>query len=114
MTYDHAPKPREGGPCPWGLVQELTEWCGGDACFVSTASHGGFWVARHVWRTLPAELRAYARKWSHGWPAGYFEEDEAAQRLVAEWSDLRREVYGYEMSDEQARAHERRQMGIEG
>ena len=63
--------PTVGASSPWGVIQQATRFvrdCQTIAVCVSTASHGGFWVAPHLRTGLPAIETAY----SHG---GWFEED---------------------------------------
>lgn len=81
-------EPVAGAPTPWGPAQYATTWIPGQAVLVGTASHGGFWISRHLWDSLDPELTAYAQEWAHGW-RGYFEEDCAAWKLIQAVPELR-------------------------
>ena len=85
--------PTRGGGSPWGEIQQVTTWLAGRVVFVSTASHGGFWVHASIWAQLPGELRVDAMRWARGEPQ-WFEEDCLAPRLVEAYRPLRWELYG--------------------
>jgi hypothetical protein len=63
--------PTVGASSPWGRVQQATPFMRNGqtiAVCVSSASHGGFWVAPHLRTGLAAIETAYSR-------GGWFEED---------------------------------------
>ena len=63
--------PTVGGSSPWGAIQHATPYIrDGEtiAVCVSTAGHGGFWVAPHLRSGMAAIETAYSR-------GGWFEED---------------------------------------
>ena len=55
-------EPVAGAPTPWGPAQYATTWIPGQAVLVGTASHGGFWISRHLCDSLDPELTAYAQE----------------------------------------------------
>ena len=91
IEVDRDTAPTEPTPAPdispWGLVDHATPH-GEHIWFVSTPSHGGFFVAPHLRAKIPAEHRAYAARWSHGWGEGWFEEDCAAAAVLLAFPDL--------------------------
>ncbi len=63
--------PTVGASSPWGVIQQATPFVRNGqtiAVCVSTASHGGFWVAPHLRTGMAAIETAYSR-------GGWFEED---------------------------------------
>lgn len=72
--------PAVGDPSPWGEITHVTEHAPGVA-FVSTASHGGFFVDAREER-IPLNLRLWGEEWSHGWGCEWFEEDCCAHAVV--------------------------------
>jgi hypothetical protein len=78
--------PARGSACPWGEVDECTSY-GLGVFFVSTPSHGGFFVDAELLEQVPADGREYAAQWSHGWGPQWFEEDEACAYVVATFPD---------------------------
>ena len=79
--------PTYGGPSPWGRIQHLAMIAPG-VWKVSTASHGGIWLSPDRLALVPADYRAYAERWAHGWGPGWFEEDVAACAVVATFPEL--------------------------
>lgn len=57
---------------PWG-VADAVEVLANGIKRVSTPSHGGYWVPAKLLPQLPADYRAYARKWSGS--EQWYEED---------------------------------------
>lgn len=80
--------PKIGDRSPWGAVQGTKPFlhpsASGDTLaldrvvFVSTASHGGIWLAPDVAHAMPVWAQRYASAWSHGWGPQWYEEDTAA------------------------------------
>lgn len=69
--YAHAGRPNEcPKDTPWGRWQDKRIYAGGEIAWVSTASHGGFWVSPKRFSEMPENLRVktYAGE-------GWFEED---------------------------------------
>jgi len=64
---------------PWGRVQDQTRFDNG-LVFVSTASHGGFFVPDDLLPRIGARGRAYAKRWSGS--ESWFEEDVAVCFVV--------------------------------
>jgi hypothetical protein len=63
--------PTVGASSPWGRVQQATPFVRNGqtiAVSISTASHGGFWVAPHLRTGLAAIETSYSR-------GGWFDED---------------------------------------
>lgn len=79
--------PRIGDRSPWGVIDYIEHWASG-VCYVSTASHGGIWLSPDRLAIVPADYRAYAERWAHGWGPGWFEEDVAASAVVATFPEL--------------------------
>ncbi len=75
-------EPQKSQECPWGIIQQRHEWAPG-VIMVSTAGHGGFWIAPEHLPKLPEVWRTYARQWSHGWGEQWWEEDVAAVAVAA-------------------------------
>ena len=69
-----------GSDTPWGRAQDVREVADG-ITLVTTAGHGGLYVTR----PMPADARAYAAAWSHGWGARWYEEDCAVGFVIAEY-----------------------------
>jgi hypothetical protein len=65
----HPNMPNLRGSSPWGGIQHLKEY-GPEACSVSTAGHGGFWIAPEAMARIPAPFRSTPYS-----GAGWFEED---------------------------------------
>jgi hypothetical protein len=62
---------------PWGKAQTVKAIADG-IWFVTTPSHGGFYVAPHLRADIAPDLQRYAAAWCHGFGPGWFEEDCAA------------------------------------
>lgn len=75
-------EPQKGEESPWSIIQSRTEWAPG-VIMVSTAGHGGFWIAPEHLEKIPARWRAFAASWSHGWGEQWWEEDVAAVAVGA-------------------------------
>lgn len=75
---------RTGMSSPWGTVQDVEVIADG-IVYVSTASHGGIWVAPELLHLLTDEMKDYAAYWS-GSPQ-WFEEDCAAQCVVVSFPE---------------------------
>lgn len=67
---------------PWGHVQFNDQVADG-IIFVSTASHGGFWLSAERLRQLPPAVAAF-KTWAG---PGWFEEDCDAALVVASFPD---------------------------
>ena len=52
---------RVGDQSPWGIVETVRQYTP-DACFVSTAAHGGVHLSGDALRAVPAEVRASLRE----------------------------------------------------
>lgn len=63
--------PVEGGRSPWGSIQSVEEIAEGIVS-VTTAGHGGIWLAPALEAKVPAGLRALARQYA---PSQWYEED---------------------------------------
>ena len=79
MTYSLV-----GKSSPWGTVQDSEQIAEG-IVFVSTASHGGIWVARELLPRISEEMKDYAEYWSGS--SQWFEEDCAAQCVVVSFPE---------------------------
>ena len=73
-----------GKSSPWGIVQDEAV-IGEGIFYVSTASHGGIWVARELLPRIKKEMRDYAKYWSGS--SQWFEEDCAAQCVVVSFPE---------------------------
>jgi hypothetical protein len=73
-----------GKSSPWGIVQD-EEVIAEGIIYVSTASHGGIWVARELLPRIQKEMRDYAKYWSGS--SQWFEEDCAAQCVVVSFPE---------------------------
>jgi hypothetical protein len=73
-----------GKSSPWGIVQD-EEVIADGIIYVSTASHGGIWVARELMHRIQKEMRDYAKYWSGS--SQWFEEDCAAQCVVVSFPE---------------------------
>jgi len=70
---------------PWGRVQSETRLTNG-LVFVSTASHGGFFVPDRLLGRLSARARAYAKRWSGS--ESWYEEDCAQAFVVLAFPEV--------------------------
>ena len=59
---------------PWGVPDGVTD-IGDGILFVSTPSHGGYYVPHHLLPMIAPSWRAFAAKWSHGMGDQWYEED---------------------------------------
>lgn len=84
---------------PWGEIQQCKKL--DDGIFeISTASHGGFWIAPERRDEIAVDWRRFAAQWSHGYGAGWFEEDCAASGVIeafpslfpADWQDIAKKM----------------------
>lgn len=73
-----------GKSSPWGIIQDSEEIAEG-IIYVSTASHGGIWVAPELLSRITAEMKDYAAYWSGS--SQWFEEDCAAQCVVVSFPE---------------------------
>ena len=73
-------QPYVGGYSPWGQADRVTVVAEG-IVFVSTPSHGGFWVRPDLLERIPTAHRAYAAKWSLS--EQWYEEDCCALAVIA-------------------------------
>jgi hypothetical protein len=73
-----------GKSSPWGIVQD-EEVIAEGIIYVSTASHGGIWVARELMHRITHEMQDYAKYWSGS--SQWFEEDCAAQCVVVSFPE---------------------------
>ena len=73
-----------GKSSPWGTVQDEEQIADG-IIYVSTASHGGIWVARELLPRISEEMKDYAKYWSGS--SQWFEEDCAAQCVVVSFPE---------------------------
>lgn len=73
-----------GKSSPWGIVQD-EEVIADGVIYVSTASHGGIWVARELLPRISEEMKDYAKYWSGS--SQWFEEDCAAQCVVVSFPE---------------------------
>lgn len=84
--------PKVGNRSPWGAVQgtrpflfpsaDLDSLTLDRVVFVSTARHGGIWLAPDVAHAMPGWAQRFASAWSHGWGPQWYEEDTAAPLAV--------------------------------
>lgn len=72
---------------PWGRAQQSKELAPG-IWEVSTAGHGGFYLSADARRKVPEPWIKYGADWSHGWGAGWFEEDCAALAVLLTYPEL--------------------------
>jgi hypothetical protein len=79
MTYSLT-----GKSSPWGIIQDSEEIAEG-IIYVSTASHGGIWVAPELLSRITTEMKDYAAYWSGS--SQWFEEDCAAQCVVVSFPE---------------------------
>lgn len=75
---------RTGMSSPWGTVQDVEVIADG-IVYVSTASHGGIWVAPELLHRIKKEMQDYAAYWSGS--SQWFEEDCAAQCVVVSFPE---------------------------
>ena len=75
---------RTGMSSPWGIVQDVEVIAEG-IVYVSTASHGGIWVASELLHRIKKEMQDYAAYWSGS--SQWFEEDCAAQCVVVSFPE---------------------------
>lgn len=80
--FNHAHK-----ATPWGHADQVRIYPGG-VVEVSTPSHGGFYLEPPALEKVPAPWVQYGAQWSHGWGAGWFEEDCAALAVFCTFPDL--------------------------
>lgn len=73
-----------GKSSPWGRIQD-EEIIAEGIVYVSTASHGGIWVAPELLGRVKREMRDYAAYWSGS--SQWFEEDCAAQCVVVSFPE---------------------------
>jgi hypothetical protein len=99
LEFGHNQEPKAGDRSPWGRIDEASQprvqldrpegstlgtWQHADGVrFVSTPSHGGFWVAAERLTEIPIRWREFAAKWSRGFGPQWFEEDAAAVVVAA-------------------------------
>ena len=81
-------RPRVGAESPWGIVQSADQF-GEGVVFVSTSSHGGFWVSDEKLGSMPAQFARHGigSRFHSGWD-GWFEEDCEANAVVAAFPDM--------------------------
>jgi hypothetical protein len=65
---------------PWGKPQHIEKY-GGGVVFVSTSSHGGFYVPPILNLSISEEGREFGKKWAHDID-GWYEEDCAAAYVL--------------------------------
>lgn len=76
-TYqDAATVAKVGANSPWGRIDHAEEITPG-VVIVTTPSHGGAYVSQSLLHHIPANLRAYGARWSHGMGNQWYEEDLA-------------------------------------
>lgn len=75
---------KRGGHSPWGTIDQVDKVAEGIA-FVSTPSHGGFFVSPEREKDIPVAHRAYAARWA---APGWYEEDCAAAYVVLAFPEL--------------------------
>ncbi len=75
---------RTGMSSPWGTIQDVEVIADG-IVYVSTASHGGIWVASELLHRIKEEMQDYAAYWSGS--SQWFEEDCAAQCVVVSFPE---------------------------
>lgn len=73
-----------GKNSPWGVVQD-EEIIADGIVYVSTASHGGIWVAKELLGRIQWQMLDYAAYWSGS--SQWFEEDCAAQCVVVSFPE---------------------------
>ena len=73
-----------GRSSPWGRVQD-EEVIAPGIVYVSTASHGGIWIAPELIGRVQKSMRDYAAYWSGS--SQWFEEDCAAQCVVVSFPE---------------------------
>lgn len=73
-----------GKGSPWGTVQD-EEVIADGIVYVSTASHGGIWVASELLHRIKWTFLEYAAYWSGS--SQWFEEDCAAQCVVVSFPE---------------------------
>lgn len=78
-------EPEIGSPSPWGRIHHVNHVAKGIVC-VSTASHGGWWLAGWRWDRLDPRAQAYCRNWADGSPQ-WAEEDCAIAFIVDAFPD---------------------------
>lgn len=76
MEYPAIGTPKVGGPSPWGRIQHVAKLAPG-IWNVSTASHGGIYLASYRVDEMPANARIS--------PHWYEEDCEAAVVLLHHW-----------------------------
>lgn len=64
--------PRTGSSTPWGTADGVTP-VGRGIEFVSTPSHGGYYVPDALLRFIPTARQAWAKRWSGS--VNWYEED---------------------------------------
>ena len=74
--------PYEGMQTPWGVADSV-EMIAEGIYFASTPSHGGFWLSRERYATMPTEYRGKVSG-----PRRWFEEDCEALLVVASFPSL--------------------------
>lgn len=72
---------------PWGHADYAKELAPG-IWELSTPGHGGFYLDAEARRKVPAPWIKYGAEWSHGWGAGWFEEDCAALAVLLTFPEL--------------------------
>lgn len=77
---------RRGDDSPWGPIQAITFRGQAGIAFVSTASHGGFYVPSKLLGRISAAGQEYAARWSGS--RNWFEEDCAAALVVVAFPEL--------------------------
>lgn len=80
-------EPEATDASPWGPIQYAHNLAEG-IVFVSTASHGGFWLSQERRDAVPALWRRYAASWSHGWGDQWYEEDCAACAVILSFPEV--------------------------
>ena len=73
-----------GKASPWGTIQD-EEIIADGIVYVSTASHGGIWVASELLHRIKWTFLDYAAYWSGS--SQWFEEDCAAQCVVVSFPE---------------------------
>lgn len=84
--------PRVGDWSPWGTIETVRIEAIGIA-FVSTSSHGGFWLAPCRIAEMSEAERAYADRWSRCPGGQWWEEDCASAYVVRRFADQIAESY---------------------
>ena len=80
-------EPEATDASPWGPIQYAHNLAEG-IVFVSTASHGGFWLSQERRDAVPALWRRYAAHWAHGWGDQWYEEDCARSAVILTFPDV--------------------------